>query len=109
MAPEVIEMQPFITSACDVWSLGCTVFELLTGSPPNFELNQFSAMIKIVQEAGQMPLPDGVSPDLADFLNLCFKKNPAERPCATTLLEHRWLKHMSNESKIAKIMNLKLP
>ena len=39
MAPEVIEMKPFITTACDIWSLGCTVFELLKGSPPNFELN----------------------------------------------------------------------
>jgi len=56
-----------------------------------------------------MPLPDGVSPDLADFLNLCFKKNPAERPCATKLLEHRWLKHTTNQSKMTKIMNLKLP
>lgn len=39
MAPEVIEMKPFITTACDIWSLGCTVFELLKGSPPNFDLN----------------------------------------------------------------------
>jgi cell division control protein CDC15 len=69
MAPEVIEMQPYVTTACDIWSLGCTVFELLKGSPPNFDLNQFSAMIKIVKEAGAMPLPEGLSPELTDFLN----------------------------------------
>lgn len=57
MAPEVIEMQDNITTACDIWSLGCTVFELLKGSPPNFDLNQFSAMIKIVKDAGAFPLP----------------------------------------------------
>ncbi len=45
------------------------MFELLKGSPPNFDLNQFSAMIKIVKEAGAMPLPDGLSPELTDFLN----------------------------------------
>lgn len=39
MAPEVIEMRENITTACDIWSLGCTVFELLKGAPPNFELN----------------------------------------------------------------------
>ena len=39
MAPEVIEMQENITTACDIWSLGCTVFELLKGAPPNFDLN----------------------------------------------------------------------
>lgn len=56
-----------------------------------------------------MPLPDGISSELTDFLNLCFKKQPEDRPSASELLEHRWLKQMSNESKIAKIMNLKLP
>ena len=42
MAPEVIENSGQISSnrsACDIWSLGCTVIELLTGKPPYFELN----------------------------------------------------------------------
>jgi cell division control protein CDC15 len=62
MAPEVIEMSGHITSACDIWSLGCTVYELLKGTPPHFEVNQFSAipaMIKIVKEP--MPLPEEIS------------------------------------------------
>jgi len=62
MAPEVIEMSGHITSACDIWSLGCTVYELLKGTPPYFEVNQFSAipaMIKIVKEP--MPLPEEIS------------------------------------------------
>jgi len=45
MAPEVIKIEPKITTACDIWSLGCTVFELFKGSPPNFNLPQCSAMI----------------------------------------------------------------
>jgi serine/threonine protein kinase len=48
MAPEVIELSHPISTACDIWSLGCTVFELLKGSPPNFDLNPFAAMSKIV-------------------------------------------------------------
>ena len=109
MAPEVIEMHDNITTACDIWSLGCTVFELLKGSPPNFDLNQFSAMIKIVKDAGAFPLPEGISPELTNFLNLCFLRNPDERPSATQLLEHIWLKKMSNQQKLGKIMSLKLP
>lgn len=56
-----------------------------------------------------MLLPEGLSPALTDFLNQCFKKNPEERATATELLEHRWLKILSDEQKIAKIMNLNLP
>ena len=82
MAPEVIEMQQQITAACDIWSLGCTVYELLKREPPNFKLNQFSAMIKIVKEAGSMLLPEGISSELTSFLTLCFKKTPEDRPSA---------------------------
>lgn len=66
MAPEVIEMSGNVTSASDIWSVGCTVYELLKGSPPNFDLNKFCAMIKNVREP--MPIPDIVSPELRDFL-----------------------------------------
>lgn len=48
MAPEVIRGETEVTSACDIWSLGCTAIELLTGKPPYFELNPFTAMTKIV-------------------------------------------------------------
>ena len=66
MAPEVISENATVTSACDIWSLGCTVIELLTGKPPYFELNQFTAMIKIVYET--VPLPEGLSAEMTDFL-----------------------------------------
>ncbi len=33
MAPEVIEKRSQHNSACDIWSVGCTVIELLTGKP----------------------------------------------------------------------------
>ena len=31
MAPEVIQEKPNVTSACDIWSLGCILAELFTG------------------------------------------------------------------------------
>ena len=36
-APEVIELRP-VTTKSDIWSLGCTVIELLTGRPPYGDL-----------------------------------------------------------------------
>jgi cell division control protein CDC15 len=49
MAPEIISSggdQP--TYKCDIWSLGCTVIELLTGNPPYYDLMQFPALFRIV-------------------------------------------------------------
>jgi len=40
MAPEIIEMNA-PTSACDIWSLGCTCLELMSGGkPPYFQLGK---------------------------------------------------------------------
>ena len=36
-APEVIELRPVSTKS-DIWSLGCTIIELLTGRPPYGDL-----------------------------------------------------------------------
>ena len=85
MAPEVIEATGHSTLS-DVWSLGCTVVELLTGEPPNFGLNPMTAMFKIVQEPA--PIPPGVSAPMHAFLEACFQKDPARRPPARDLLAH---------------------
>ena len=36
-APEVIELRP-VSAKSDIWSLGCTIIELLTGTPPYGDL-----------------------------------------------------------------------
>ncbi|KAJ3561138.1 hypothetical protein NP233_g10378 [Leucocoprinus birnbaumii] len=92
MAPEVIRLEGASTKS-DIWSLGCTVVELLTGRPPYAEIsNSMTVMFRIVEDAGP-PIPDGCSEMLQDFLDQCFHKNPAERPSAEMLCEHPWLKN----------------
>ncbi|KAH3743237.1 Cytokinesis protein sepH [Pelomyxa schiedti] len=87
MAPEVITESGHNTLS-DIWSLGCTIVELLTGEPPYFKFNAMSAMFKIVQSP--MPIPNASQP-LQNFLMCCFQKTPTDRPPAAILLEHPWL------------------
>ncbi|KAJ2918695.1 hypothetical protein MD484_g1782, partial [Candolleomyces efflorescens] len=91
MAPEVIELKGASTKS-DIWSLGCTVVELLTGRPPYADIaNSMSVMFRIVEDK-TVPLPDGCSDLLEDFLRQCFQKDPSSRPSAELLCEHPWLK-----------------
>lgn len=91
MAPEVIEMAG-VSAASDIWSVGCTAIELLTCSPPYYDLQPLTALFKIVRDEVP-PLPEGISPVLKDFLLLCFRKDPKLRPSAKELLSHPWLQH----------------
>jgi cell division control protein CDC15 len=67
-----------ITTSCDIWSLGCTIIELLTGNPPYHDGNRFYALSRMVSEP-HPPLPKDISPECEDFLMQCFKKEPELR------------------------------
>lgn len=90
MAPEVIKLER-ATYASDIWSLACVCVELLTGKPPYSDLLAMTAMFKIVED-DMPPLPENCSPELVDFLQLCFAKEPEDRPTAEMLFEHAWLR-----------------
>ncbi|XP_044493739.1 MAP3K epsilon protein kinase 1-like isoform X2 [Mangifera indica] len=91
MAPEVIEMSG-VCAASDIWSVGCTVIELLTCVPPYYDLQPMPALFRIVQDE-HPPIPDSLSPDITDFLRQCFKKDALQRPDAKTLLSHPWIQN----------------
>ncbi|KDN40353.1 hypothetical protein K437DRAFT_270014 [Tilletiaria anomala UBC 951] len=89
MAPEVIELRGASTAA-DIWSLACTIIELLTGRPPYGGMMAMSAMFRIVVDDCP-PIPEVASEELKDLLRQCFKKEPTERPTAEQLFGHPWL------------------
>ncbi|CAH8316018.1 unnamed protein product [Eruca vesicaria subsp. sativa] len=124
MAPELMQavMQkdsnPDLAFAVDIWSLGCTIIEMFTGKPPWSEFEGAAAMFKVMRDSP--PIPESMSPEGKDFLRLCFQRNPAERPTASMLLEHRFLKNsvqstsprnsdVSNCSHLLNGMNIKEP
>ena len=96
MAPEIIEMRGHVSTSCDIWSLGCTVIELLTGNPPYWDLPQYSALFKIVHD-DHPPIPTGVSDLCKDFMLKCFQKEPMLRIDAKGLLKHPWIRSQSQD------------
>ncbi|OHT07681.1 hypothetical protein TRFO_24104 [Tritrichomonas foetus] len=89
-APEVIN-DNIISTESDIWSLGITAIEMITGNPPYIELNPIPAMYKIAQ-CHETPLPDNISPEFRDFLQSCLNPDKDFRLSADQLLEHRWIK-----------------
>ena len=102
-----------VSTASDVWSVACTVVELLTGVPPcalpipsfhiqmsnprsyfhshpDFQYSPMTALYRIVDDE-LPPLPPSLSPLLTDFLTSCFSKAPRARPTARELLAHPWI------------------
>lgn len=68
MAPEIIQLSG-ASSASDIWSVGCTVIELLQGRPPYHNLAAMPALFAIVND-DHPPLPEGISPVSS---NLCLQ------------------------------------
>ncbi|KAJ7540029.1 hypothetical protein O6H91_11G119200 [Diphasiastrum complanatum] len=91
MAPEVIEMSG-VSAASDIWSVGCTVIELLTCVPPYYDLQPMPALFRIVQD-DHPPIPEHLSAGITDFLHQCFRKDAKLRPDAKTLLKHSWIRN----------------
>jgi serine/threonine protein kinase len=89
MAPEVIELTGAST-ASDIWSVGCTVIELISGKPPYHKFQPMQALFRIVNDE-HPPIPGSASPTVRDFLMQCFQKNPNLRISAKRLLKHSWI------------------
>ncbi|KAA8574504.1 hypothetical protein EYC84_005958 [Monilinia fructicola] len=87
MAPEIIQLSG-ATPASDIWSLGCTVIELLEGKPPYHKLAPMPALFAIVND-DHPPLPEGVSPAARDFLIQCFQKDPKSKSFGSKIVETR--------------------
>uniref|UniRef100_A0A8C6TV14 Mitogen-activated protein kinase kinase kinase 3 n=1 Tax=Neogobius melanostomus TaxID=47308 RepID=A0A8C6TV14_9GOBI len=86
MSPEVISGEGYGRKA-DVWSLGCTVVEMLTEKPPWAEFEAMAAIFKIATQPTNPLLPVHCSEPARDFIR-CIFVEAKQRPSAEELLRH---------------------
>ncbi|XP_068724572.1 uncharacterized protein [Montipora capricornis] len=91
MAPEVIRETGHGRKS-DIWSVGCTVFEMATGKPPWSDMPPMAAIFAIGSGTLAVPkLSEDFSESARDFVNKCLTRDPGMRPSADELLQHNFI------------------
>jgi serine/threonine protein kinase len=95
MAPEVLSESKYGRRG-DIWAVGCTIIQMLTGNPPWKDRNLQSIIqlhMLLSTWEGIPPISVDIPPVLDAFLELCFAKNPMNRPMAARLLKEPFLEY----------------
>ena len=88
MAPEQAAADPAMDARADLYAVGCTIYELLTGRPPFGDLpphKLLAAHLTGTAPALATIRPD-VDPALAALVTACMAKEPDERPASARAL-----------------------
>jgi len=78
LAPEVVDRKGH-GKAVDWWSLGCIIYEMLTGQPPYMlQDNNKEGLFQAIRTCSA-PLPTGITPECSDLLQKLFVADPNNR------------------------------
>ena len=87
MAPEQARAQKSLTAAVDVFSLGGVLAFAATGEPAFGGGSGTDLLFRIVHEAPDLDALRALDAELADVVESCLAKDPADRPSAGELAE----------------------
>jgi eukaryotic-like serine/threonine-protein kinase len=113
IAPEQARGEP-VDERADVYSLGASLFELLTGKAP-FSTLSLDAAVEIMSSHLYSKIPDprastpGVDADLAELVMWCMEKSPDRRPTFATLLPMLIKIHRRLRGEIPPVARKNLP
>jgi len=84
MAPERFEEEVEPMPESDIWAVGATLCEILTGEVP---FGEEGGWVQMQDDAAPMPTLPKVSPDVQRLIYACINKNKDLRPTAQQLIE----------------------
>ena len=114
MSPERIREQNHSYNS-DIWSIGITFAELLTGRYP-FKSTQYFDVLDEISHLSQLPIdPNICSEQCRSFLNSCVVVDPDKRPGSADMLEHPFVKDLqagsveNMQAEIAQWLRANMP
>lgn len=94
MAPEVVKQTSY-TRKADIWSLGCLIVEMFTGTHPFPNCSQLQAIFQIGNSSAKPNTPENASEEGKVFLKQTFEIDHEKRPSADELLLSPFLKQIA--------------
>ncbi|KAI5954911.1 KIN3 [Candida jiufengensis] len=98
MSPEVLMDEPY-SPVCDIWSLGCVLFELCNSQPPFQAKTHLQLQAKI--KRGSIPhINEIYSSQLRSIIKDCITVDPNERPTCYDLMNSLSVKFLRKEMEL---------
>jgi mitogen-activated protein kinase kinase kinase len=94
MAPEVVR-QSGQSLKSDIWSVGCLIVEMFTGSRPFPSMTTLQTLFAVGSNNESPSIPDSASDEAKGFLAKTFEIDHNKRPGADELLKERFLQPMA--------------